>query len=156
MKRRSHLKFLIAATTALCVHGAIQAQERASRDEAVAMAKAAVAYAAKHGKDKAMADFNDPASAEWHKKDLYVFAVTMTGDVLAHGINAKLIGKNVIDLKDPSGKLMIQEFRDVAAKSGGWVDYDWPHPQTKKVEAKTSYVIRFSNIDAFVGVGVYR
>lgn len=120
------------------------------------MAKAAVAHAAKHGKDKAMADFNDPASAEWRKKDLYVFAVTMSGDVLAHGINAKLIGKNVLDLKDPSGKLMIQEFRDIATKGGGWVDYEWPHPQTKKVEAKTSYVIRFSNLDAFVGVGVYR
>lgn len=156
MKRRSHLKFLIAATAGLCVQGAVLAQERASKEEAIAMAKAAVAYAAKHGKDKAMADFNDPASAEWHKKDLYVFAVTMTGDVLAHGINAKLIGKNVLDLKDPSGKLMIQEFRDMATKGGGWVDYEWPHPQTKKVEAKTSYVIRFSNLDAFVGVGVYR
>lgn len=156
MKRRTHLSFLIAASLGLWVPGAATAQERASRDEALAMAKAAVAYAAKHGKDKAIADFNDQANPEWRKKDLYVFAVSTSGDVLAHGINGKLVGKNVIDLKDPSGKLMIQEFRDMAAKGGGWVDYDWPHPQTKKVEAKTSYVLRFSNIDAFVGVGVYR
>jgi len=156
MNTSSLSQVLAIVVLATACSGPLLAQERASRNEAIAMANAAVAHVAKHGKDKAMADFNDQGNADWRKKDLYVFAVTMGGDVLAHGVNGKLVGKNVIDLKDPGGKFMIQEFRDTASKGGGWVDYEWPHPQTKKVEGKTSYVVRFSNIDAFVGVGVYR
>ena len=66
------------------------------------------------------------------------------------------LGKDVTAANPNHSAWYVQRFRDMAAKGGGWVDYDWPHPQTKKVEAKTSYVLRFSNIDAFVGVGVYR
>ena len=75
---------------------------------------------------------------------------------VGHGANDKLVGKNLIELKDPNGKPLIQELRDVARKGGGWVDYDWPHPQTKKIESKASYVRKLQNYDGFVGVGVYR
>ena len=41
-------------------------------------------------------------------------------------------------------------------KGSGWVEYDWAHPQTKKVEGKASYALKIPNFDGFVGVGVYR
>lgn len=147
-------------TAALCALGfavgAVQAQEVGSRDEAKAMVDAAVEHVKKVGPEKAFKDFTDKENKTWHKKDLYVFAYDMKGVNVAHGANDKLIGKDLIELKDPEGKLLIKELRDTAAKGGGWVEYEWPHPQTKKIESKISYSKKMTNFDGFVGVGVYR
>lgn len=132
------------------------AEERGTREEAKAMVDAAVAHAVTVGTDQAFKDFSNKADKKWQNKDLYVFAYAMDGTSVAHGANERLIGKNLIDLKDPNGKPLIRELRDAAQKGGGWVEYDWPHPQTKKNEAKASYVLKFKNFDGFVGVGVYR
>jgi len=147
-------------TAALCALGfavgAVQAQEFGSRDEAKAMVDAAVEHVKKVGPEKAFKDFTDKENKTWHKKDLYVFAYDMKGVNVAHGANDKLIGKDLIELKDPEGKLLIKELRDTAAKGGGWVEYEWPHPQTKKIESKISYSKKMTNFDGFLGVGVYR
>ena len=143
-------------TTALGFTGAAQAQEFGTRDEAKAMVDAAVEHVRKVGPDAAFKDFTDKSNKAWQKKDLYVFAYTMEGVNVAHGANDKLIGKNLIELKDPEGKFLIKELRDAAAKGGGWVDYEWPHPQTKKVESKVSYSKKMANFEGFIGVGVYR
>ena len=110
----------------------------------------------KVGPDQAFKDFTDKNNKSWQKKDLYVFAYNSEGVSVAHGANDKLIGKNLIDLKDPNGKPLIRELRDTAQKGGGWVEYDWPHPQTKKIESKISYTRKMANFDGFVGVGAYR
>lgn len=132
------------------------AQDNGTREEAKAMVDAAVEHVKKVGPDAAFKDFSDKSNKTWQKKDLYVFAYNMEGVNVGHGANDKLIGKNLIELKDPNGKPLIKELRDTAAKGAGWVDYEWPHPQTKKIESKTSYVRKLANYDGFVGVGVYR
>ncbi|MFN7855209.1 MAG: cache domain-containing protein [Acidovorax sp.] len=132
------------------------AQEFGTRDEAKAMVDAAVEHVKKVGSDQAFKDFTNKENKAWQKKDLYVFAYTSEGVNVAHGANDKLVGKNLIELKDPNGKPLIQELRDTAKKGGGWVEYDWPHPQTKKIESKVSYTRMMTNFDGFVGVGVYR
>ena len=135
---------------------AASAQDNGTREEAKAMVDAAVEHVKKVGPDVAFKDFSDKSNKAWQKKDLYVFAYNMDGVNVGHGANDKLIGKNLIELKDPNGKALIKELRDTAAKGGGWVDYEWPHPQSKKIESKTSYVRKLVNFDGFVGVGVYR
>lgn len=161
MDRRSQLRALMAAGVGLCLHAVVSAQEHGSRDEAVQMVNAAVAHAKKVGVDQALKDFSDKSNTAWQKKDLYIFAYSMDGVNLAHGANEKLIGKKLIDIKDPNGKPLIQEMikalqADSGGREGAWVEYDWPHPQTRKIESKVSYVRRFANLDGFVGVGVYR
>ena len=152
--RRIHIASLLA-TLALTALPA-QAQQNATRDEAKTMVDAAVEHVKKVGAQQAFKDFSDKGNSQWQKKDLYVFAYNMEGVNVAHGANDKLIGKNLIDLKDPNGKALIQALRDTAAKGGGWVEYEWPHPQTKKIESKISYTRKLSNFDGFVGAGVYR
>jgi cytochrome c len=120
------------------------------------MVDAAVEHVKKVGPDQAFKDFSDKEKKTWHQKDLYVFAYNLEGVNVAHGANEKPIGKNLIELKDPDGKLLIKELRDAAVKGGGWVEYEWPHPQTKKIESKISYSRKLVNFDGFVGVGVYR
>jgi signal transduction histidine kinase len=81
----------------------------------------------------------------------------LKGVVLAHGANEKLVGKNLIELKDQNGKLFAREFIEVGTSKGeGWVDYDWTSPVTKKVEGKSTFVKRIPSFDGFVAVGAYR
>ncbi len=153
---KSLMKMMVAAVAAVGFMAGAQAQVNGTRDEAKTMVDAAVEHVKKVGSEQAFKDFTDKTNKNWQNKDLYVFAYTMEGVNVAHGANDKLIGKNLIELKDPEGKLLIKELRDTAAKGGGWVEYEWPHPQTKKIESKISYVRKFSNFEGFVGVGVYR
>jgi len=156
MNKRNFTLATATALAAFALHAPTWAQERGTRDEAKAMVDAAVAHVQKVGPEQAFKDFTDKTNANWQKKDIYIFAYKMDGTSVAHGANDRLIGKNLIDLKDPNGKLLIQELRDAAVKGGGWVEYDWPHPQTKKSEAKISYSKKLVNFDGFVGAGVYR
>ncbi|MFN9726995.1 cache domain-containing protein [Acidovorax sp.] len=152
----SSRRFFVAAAMFGLLSVNASAQEFGTRDEAKTMVDAAVEHVKKVGPDQAFKDFTNKENKAWQKKDLYVFAYTSAGVNVAHGANDKLVGKNLIELKDPNGKLLIQELRDTAKKGGGWVEYDWPHPQTKKIESKISYTRMMTNFDGFVGVGVYR
>jgi signal transduction histidine kinase len=147
---------MLGAVCALGIQSHAMSQEFGSREEAKAMVDAAVEHVKKVGAEQAFKDFTDKGNTAWQKKDLYVFAYDMKGVNVGHGANDKLVGKNLIDLKDPDGKLLVQELRAMAQKGGGWVEYEWPHPQTKKIESKISFVRKTEGYDGFVGVGVYR
>ncbi len=132
------------------------AQERGTREEAKMMVDAAVEHVRKVGPEQAFRDFSDKNNKAWQNKDLYVMAYRNDGTCVGHGANERLIGKNLFELKDPTGKFLIKEMTSAAAKGGGWVDYEWAHPQTKKIESKVTFVRRLVNFDGWVGVGVYR
>ena len=156
MKTLLRLVHLMLLWTVAGLASAAPADDRGTREEARAMVDAAVEHVKNVGPEQAFKDFTDKANPAWHKKDLYVFAYTLNGVNVGHGANARLVGKNLIELRDPNGKFLIQELRDTAVKGGGWVEYEWPHPQTLKIEAKASYVRRTVNFDGWLGVGVYR
>jgi len=146
--------------------GTAAAADRGSPDEAVAMVKKAVAYMKENGKEKAFAEFANPANKEFHDRDLYInkefhdrdlyiYVYDMKGNCIAHGNNPKMVGKNLLEMKDNSGKAIIKGFIDVANTKGkGWVDYKWPNPVTKAVELKSGYVEKAE--DVIVGSGVYK
>lgn len=154
------MKILKLAVAALAfIAGIAFAAERATTGEAKTMADAAVAHVAKVGWDKAKTDFNDKGNADWHKKDLYVFAFDPKGVVQAHGVNEKLIGKDLSGIKDTNGREWVKEMAAMAAnggKSQGWVEYTWQHPETKKVEDKVSYMRKVSGAELVIGVGAYK
>ncbi|WP_377703575.1 cache domain-containing protein [Pseudoduganella sp. UC29_71] len=131
------------------------AADKGSANEAVAMVKKAVALIKSDGKEKAFAAFSDPANKDFHDRDLYIYVYDLNGVAVAHGVNPKLVGKNLLDMKDNEGKPMIQEMVKVAKEKGsGWVDFKWPNPVTKAVESKSGYVERAG--DLLVGSGVYK
>lgn len=127
----------------------VAAAEQGSLDEAKAMAEKAAALLKAEGKDKAFPAFN--TDAQFKDRDLYVFVVDNAGVTVAHGANAGLIGKNLMEVRDPSGKQFVKEMTQVTDR--GWIDYVWQNPASKKVEPKRSYVIREG--DVVVGVGAY-
>ena len=131
------------------------ADDRGTKDEAKAMVDAALAHIKKAGVEHAYKDFTSD-KATWTKKDLYVFVMDLNGKMLSHGANEKLIGRDLSNLKDSSGHTFVVDMVATAKKGGGWVDYEWADPQTKKVEGKSSLVKLTPAGDSFVGVGVYR
>jgi signal transduction histidine kinase len=146
--------WLLGAFFAMLSAGGMAA-DRGNADEAMAMVKKAVAYIKANGKEKAFADFGNTANKDFHDRDLYIFVYDLNGVSLAHGNNPKMVGKNLLDMKDNDGVYIIKGFIDVAkAKGKGWVDYKWPNPVTKTVEAKSSYVEKLD--DMIVGCGVYK
>ncbi len=124
-------------------------------DEAKAMVERAVAMIKSAGPDKAFAAINDPASKDFHDRDLYVFVRSMDGNTVAHGANKGMIGHTSLDLKDADGKLYNKEMIDLAnSKGSGWVDYRWVNPVDKKIEQKSSFIEKVG--DYVVGAGFYK
>lgn len=146
-------KCILFGVFALAV-GAAGAADKGTPEEAVALVKKAVAYLQANGKDKAFAEFSNP-KGQFVDRDMYLYAADMNGLALAHGANAKLIGKSVMELKDADGKYFIKELYQVANTKGkGWVDYKWPNPVTKAIESKTTYVEKVGEI--VIACGVYK
>lgn len=152
MNRRKTLA-LIALSIGLISYA--NAQERGTKDEAKAMAEAAFAHIKAVGPDKAFKDFTHDKGA-WTKKDLYVFVFDNKGVLLAHGGNEKLVGKDLSGIRDANGKPTFPVMLEIASKGSGWMDYDFTHPQTKKVEGKTSFVIKLPSGEGLLAVGAYR
>ena len=146
---------LLAAVVAVALSVSVMAQDRGTKEEAKALTVAALAHIKKVGPEQAFKDFTSD-KASWVKKDLYVVAQSAVGGVVAHATNEKLVGKNLIDVKDQNGKLFVRELIEVGMKGEGWVDYDWVNPVSKKIEGKSSYVKRIPGYEGVVLVGVYR
>lgn len=154
---KTWLKWMFAAATSLALLAGAQAQDRGTKEEAVAMVNAAFDHLKKVGPEAAYKDFSTD-KAKWVKKDLYVIVYDGKGINLAHGANEKMIGKNLLDLKDVKGVPIIANMLAVANKGDGtgWVDYEWSDPLTKKIASKSTYVRRAPSGDGFIGVGIYR
>ncbi len=59
----------------------------------------------------------------------------LDGKVLAHGSNAKFVGKDLIDAQDVDGKLYVKERVEMAAKQPSvWQADQFVTPVSKKVE----------------------
>lgn len=155
MKLSSLLKGLLCAVAvSFMMAGATHAADQGTAAEAEAMVKKAVAYLKANGPEKAAEEFTNGKT--FKDRDLYVSYYELSGKVLGHGANAKLVGKDLIGLKDPDGKLFIQMICDLAKSKGkGWTDsYKFRNPTTDKVSEKIIYVERVG--ETWIGVGIYK
>lgn len=153
MKRT--LSLAIIFLFAFCV-GAAAAGEKGTPDEAKALVKKAVAYMKEVGKEKALAEFNNP-KGRFIQKDLYVWATGMDGTNLSHPYTPALIGKNMYNLKDADGKFFVQErIAQVKAKGSGTIEYRWTNQNTKKVELKVAYFEAVPGMNLFLNCAYYK
>jgi cytochrome c len=150
------MKSILFAVVALALSQGAQAEERGSAAEASALVKKAVAYVKANGKDKAFAEFNNP-KGQFVDRNLYIFVYDLKGTSLAigNGNSAKMVGKDLSDMRDADGTYIIKGLIAVAnTKGSGWFDYKWPNPVTKAIEAKSSYVEKLDDI--MIGCGTYK
>lgn len=108
------------------------------KEDAVKMATEA---AAAMSKDKAgtLAEISKP-KGKFIQGETYVFVLDLNGVVLANPTNTKLIGKNLLDFPDASGKPFRREIIEgVKAKGTATVEYKYKNPVSGAIEDKVSY-----------------
>jgi cytochrome c len=141
---------------ALALPAVAQEKSKGTAAEAQAMVQKAIAHIKKAGREQAFADFS-AKKAPWVDRDLYVVVYDMKGKVLAHGANGKMIGRDVIDLRDNDGKYFVRERVEMMSKgpeAKGWQDYKFMNPVSRQIEPKSMFLQRFE--DVIVGCGIYK
>jgi len=134
--------------------GAVAAEGGATAKEAEAMVKKGVAYIKANGNDKGYAEISTKGG-QFSDRDLYLVVYGLDGKVLAHGANQKMVGKDLIGLKDVDGKEFVRERVEMAkAKNTFWQDYKFTNPESKKVEPKSMYCERL-DVTVVCG-GIYK
>lgn len=135
----------------------VVAAETGTKDECVSKCKEAAKMIADKGLDEAVKEINNK-TGKFVWKDTYVFLMDLNGKMLAHPMNAALIGKSLMETKDKGepGKLLFKEFVELAKTKGeGWVDYMWSNPGDPKPRKKISFIYRVPGKDLLVGAGIW-
>lgn len=99
----------------------------------------AKAYAQANGKEKALAEFNNP-NGSFVKGDLYIFADDYNGTVLAWPYRPDQVGVNLYNATDAMGNHHIQAILNAARTGNGMVEYYTVNPATNATALKISYV----------------
>ena len=142
------------ATLAAAALPAHAADERAKPDEARAMLAKAIAHVKAVGKDKAFADFM-LKPGPWVDRDLYITVFDLSGKTLAHGANARLVGKDNINMQDANGKYHVKERLEIAkAKGKGQQEFAFLNPMTKQIEPKVMFFEKVD--DVVIACGSYK
>ncbi len=129
----------------------IHADDKGTAPEAVALVQKVIASIKANGRQKTIDDVN---AKKYVDRDLSVTIITMEGITLAN-LNAKLVGKNVLEIKDSNGKAFVRDGIEAVKKHGhAWIDFQWPHPLTQKIEAKSTYSERVE--DLVISCGTYK
>ncbi|MBC3863321.1 cache domain-containing protein [Undibacterium jejuense] len=141
--------FIFFANTALAATGS-----HGTADEAVAMVNKVIAFMKINGKDKTIAEVNN-LQGRFRDRDLYISINDMNGINLAHGANARIQGKNLLEMKDADGKPFYRERIEMAKTKGeGWQDYKFVNPETKQIENKAMYFKKQG--DLIINCGIYK
>jgi signal transduction histidine kinase len=128
--------------------------KKSSPTDAEAFVKKAIEFYKSTDKAKALAEFSN-ASGKFVKGDLYIFVYDLNGKCLAHGGNPKMVGKDLIDMKDADGKSFVKERVSIIKTKGkGWQNYKWTNPESKQIESKTAYIEKCN--DVIIGCGAYK
>jgi cytochrome c len=122
---------------------------------AQSMVEKAIAHYKEVGYDKAVADFNNKDGA-FVDGEFYVINFTKDGMFKTHAINPKLIDNPKLpSLKDVNGKVILDEMikGGQAGPEGGWSEYTWTNPATKKLSPKKTFAKEYDGY--YFGVGYY-
>lgn len=144
----------LACVSALVASSAAFAQAPAfgTAPEAKAMLEKAVA-AVKADKAKAFASFK-AGEAGFKDRDLYPFCANSSDGII--NAHPTLVGKNLKDLKDSTGKAFGEEMAKTAAEGKiSEVSYMFPRPGTDTTPVqKVSFITKVT--DQVCGVGYYK
>jgi methyl-accepting chemotaxis protein len=91
-----------------------------------------------------------------YEGDNYFWINDMHPTMVMHPMKPELNGKDLTDVKDPTGKAVFVEFANAArTPDGNYVLYQWPKPGKDKPVQKLSFVKEFEPWGWVVGTGVY-
>ena len=154
MKSRLLITAALSASLLFAPLAAHAKEGSATKEDALATVKKGIAFIKANGRDKGYAEVSNK-QGQFIDRDLYLVVYGLDGTVRAHGANDKMIGKNLIELKDVDGKAFVKERVDLAQSKGTfWQDYKFTNPVSKKIEPKSMYCEKLE--DAVVCGGIYK
>jgi cytochrome c len=141
MKLRCKFTIVVCVVQLALVGTSLAAGDRGTDAEAEAMVTKAVALIKSVGPEKAYKVFTDHPDGAFKDRDLYVFVYDFDGICLAQGANSKMVGKNLIDIKDIDGNPFIKgEIDLVKNKKKGWYGpYKFNNVANQSIEIKKSF-----------------
>lgn len=138
----------MTATALLAASGLAAADALADAKSLIAAAQAELAAKGLQG---AATEFN--GGGKWRTAKAYVVVADFKGNIHAHSANPKLAGKNMLEVKDASGKPFVQEtIQNVQGKGESLMDLRWANPATQKIDNMRFLARRVVGQDAYVGV----
>ncbi|WP_027909724.1 cache domain-containing protein [Pseudomonas sp. URMO17WK12:I4] len=87
--------------------------------------------------------------------DGYFFVYDRNGKNLMHPRQATLVGKDLWNMTDPHGLLVIQALIRSATEGDGFQRYAWQKPSTGQVAEKLAYVTQLDRWGWMLGTGLY-
>lgn len=87
--------------------------------------------------------------------DGYFFVYESNGRNLMHPRQGELVGKDLWDMTDPRGLLVIQALMQSAQSGDGFQHYAWQKPSTGEVTDKLAYVVMLERWGWMLGTGIY-
>jgi cytochrome c len=154
MKSQIQLSIVFGALLLLMANPVSAADPEITPQKVVSLVEKSVQLIQEKGPEAAFPVLSDP-EGEFVDGELYVFTYDMDGTIVQH-LRPRLVGKNMMNIKDKEGKCLACDFVRIAKEEGrGWSQYWWPKPGSREVSVKVSYIMKVPNHELFVGAGVY-
>ena len=138
--------FISALQPAFAHDGGISAREVLDRETLKAFVQAAKNHV-EGITDSAQVDVF--MEDQWRAGSIYVYIFNDEGLFHWHGVNASLVGRNLVDVQDLNGVRYVQRLIDAAKSGGGYVEYHFDDPSVTGDEgagsAKVSYAETFTS-----------
>jgi signal transduction histidine kinase len=145
---------ILAAVVALSAPVAGAQEKGATPQDVIQKVKQAASYLAQK-KEAGLETFKQRQS-EYVWADTYVFVIDCAQKKnAAHPLNPKLIGMDLSNIKEQTGKVIGPLFCEDHGGKGYWVEYQWPKAGEDKPSRKLTYVEPVPGTPYTVGAGTY-
>ena len=142
-------RMMIGMVVAAMVMSVASAAYASPEEDAKALAQKAATFFKEQGKEKGCAEIMNP-NGKLRKGKLFITANDYKGVVLASVVRPQFVGQNHFGLKDPDGKYFVQEGIEIAKKGGGWLEYSFTDPDTKKIAPRKTWVQPVAGMDVWL------
>ncbi|MFJ3468462.1 cache domain-containing protein [Pseudomonas sp. NPDC090201] len=139
------------------IEDSILASKRAELKNYVEMAMSALAPTYDSGRDdeQTKRQVLDELSRLSFGIDGYFFVYDQNGRSLMHPRQAALVGKDLWNMTDPQGLLVIRALLQSAESGDGFQHYAWEKPSTGQVTDKLAHVVMLKRWGWMLGTGIY-
>ncbi len=142
----------VALAGMLAGHTAVAGDEAGTPEQAEAMVKQAIAFLNQEGLEKTLKEAAR-SDGPFVSGAIYVTVNSMDGRIVAHPINTRLAGRNMIHLRDVDGRYFYKERIELAQRQTSfWQDYKFVNPLTRKIEPKRTYCERVQELIFCAGI----
>jgi|TARA_R110002033_G_scaffold10172_5_gene33329 signal transduction histidine kinase len=91
-----------------------------------------------------------------NKEEHYLFIYDYSGKAIYNPASKELVGKNLLNYTDKTGKKLVKELINVSKdNAGGYVEYLWINHKEKREVRKISFALSYEPWKWTVGTGVY-